>query len=284
MTAFVRTSFANNFINRVKLGDKSRLFEAMAPGHANQEKAINQLFRLPDFVIAGTTDDDTAVLNAGAAQSYLVNLSSEGVTFPAGYDRDIVIECWTQDEATRNYQKIKQTVRGSATAPTLINGVANIGPDVGGQVTFATAAATAAHAIGGFSITSAATATGRYAAAVPKFRRLITKACNLSNVGTGDLTAVGTTANLNASTGSTGVIELGIRAGAQENVAPADTVKLDVAFDLLPVESCELAVDTVETPDEILVGALGQTDENVIWLAHVYVGELYPSALATASE
>ena len=133
-------------------------------------------------------------------------------------------------------------------------------------------------------MTSAATDTGRYAALLPKFRRLITKFVNLALVGTGDLTAVGTTANLNASAGSTGVIELGIRAGAQENVAPADTVLLDVGFDLLPVESPELAIVTTTTPDQVIIGGVGQASENVSWLVHVTVGDLIPNAVTASSD
>ncbi len=285
MAAFVRTSFTNNY-RGLSAGSPQMISEAVWPTGAgdNGLKSQQKLLRQPDFIIAGTTDSNTAVLNAGAAQSFLVNLSDEGVSFPADTDRDIVIECWTRDETGPNYQKIRQTVRGSATAPAAFGGVVNLGPDVAGQVTFATAAATAAHAVGGFTITAAATATGRYAAAVPKFRRLITKRCDLALVGTGDLTAVGTTANLNAAAGSTGVLELGVRAGAQEGVAPADTLILDVAFDLLPVESCELGFDTTTTPDEVLVGALGQASENVTWLCHVYVGELRSNAAAASSD
>jgi hypothetical protein len=280
MTAFVRTSFTNNYRN-LDPAARQHLLDAFTGRTANADKSLaRNVLGQPDFVIVGTTDDNTAALNAGASQSPMLNFATEtDVTFDNNFDRDIDIIAYTQDETDRNFQWIRQTVRGGSVNPSLVGGVKNCGPEVGGQVTFATAAATAAHSYGGFSITGAATATGRYAALIPKFRRLITKAVNLVNVGTGDLTAVGTTANLNASTGSTGVIELGIRAGAQENVAPADTVKLDVAFDLLPVESCELAVATTPTPDQIIIGGVGQSSENVKWTVFVYVGAPYPSSL-----
>lgn len=283
MTAFVRTRFTNNYRN-IPEDSPQRITEAVWPA-GTDGKSAQSLLRQPDFIIEGTTDDNTAVLNAGAAQSYLVNLSGEGgVTFPAGFDRDIVIECWTRDETGPNYQKILQTVRGSATAPAVTGGVRNLGPKVGGRVTFATAAATAADAYGGFSITGAATATGRYAAAIPKARRVIKTAGSIEILGTG----AGTDAvllNLNARTLASGVIELGIRAADDgANIAPADTMEAHVEFDVLPVESCELVPATTPTPDEVLVGAIGQASENIIWLCHVYVGPLRPNAAATASE
>lgn len=285
MAAFVRTSFVNNYRN-LPPGSPQRITESVWPAGTGTDgpKSQQQLLRQPDFIITGTTDSNTAVLNAGAAQSYMVNLSDEGVTFPANTDRDIIIECWTRDESGPNYQKILQTVRGSATAPAATNGVINLSPKVGGRITFATAAATAADAYGGFSITSAATATGRYAAAIPKARRVIPTTMHVTLVGTGDLSAVATSMHLNALTLASGVIELGFREGLDANVAPGDTVQAVFEADVLPVESCELGFDTTTTPDEVLVGALGQANENVEWLCHVYVGELRSNVAATASE
>jgi hypothetical protein len=283
MAAFVRTSFTNNYRNLDP--SKTLLNEAIAGGSAQNLKSLMQVLRQPDFIIEGTTDSNTAALTGGAAQSYLVNLSDEGgVSFPAGYDRDIIIEAWTNDETGPNYQKILQTVRGSASAPAATGGVRNLGPKVGGRITFATAAATAADAYGGFSITAAATATGRYAAAIPKARRVIPTTLHVTHVGTGDLSAVATSLHLNALTLATGVIELGFREGLDANVAPGDTAQAVVEFDVLPVESPELAFDTTTTPDEVLVGAVGQASENVNWLVHVYVGPLRSNAAATASE
>lgn len=285
MAAFVRTSFVNNYRN-LPADSPQRITEAVWPAGTGTDgpKSQQQLLRQPDFIIEGTTDDSTAALNAGAAQSYLVNLSDEGVTFPANFDRDIVIECWTRDETGPNYQKIMQTVRGSATAPAATGGVRNLGPKVGGRITFATAAATAADAYGGFSITAAATATGRYAAAIPKARRVIPTTMHVTLVGTGDLSAVATSMHLNALTLASGVIELGFREGLDANVAPGDTVQAVFEADVLPVENCELAFDTTTTPDEVLVGAVGQASENVVWCAHVWVGPLRSNVAATASE
>lgn len=283
MTAFVRTKLINNY-RALPPGANQRITEAVWPA-GTDGKSAQSLLRQPDFIIEGTTDGNTAVLNAGAAQSYLVNLSGEGgVAFPAGFDRDIIVEAWTRDETGPNYQKFMQTVRGSATAPAVTGGVRNLGPKVGGRITFATAAATAADAYGGFSITAAATATGRYAAAIPKARRVIPTTLQVTLVGTGDLSAVATSMHLNALTLGTGVIELGFREGLDANVAPGDTVEAVFEADVLPVESCELVPATTPTPDEILVGALGQASENVEWLVHVYVGELRSNAAATASE
>lgn len=278
MAVFARTRLVNNWIDREKVHDSKRLRDALYEGGSDGAKSLSNIMGVPDFIIEGTTDTNTAALDTGAANSIQVNLSTEGVTFPTDTVRMIDIMCETRDGALRNFQHIRQFVLGGAN-PTLVRGVQNMGPSVGGQVTFATAAATAAHAFGDFTITSAATATGRYAAAVPGWRRLITKACNLSLVGTGDLTAVGTTANLNAGTASSGVIELGIRAGAQENVAPADTVVLDVLFDHLPIANPELAVVTTTSPDQIVVGAVGESSDVVSWYTRVFISEAIPSTL-----
>ena len=96
-------------------------------------------------------------------------------------------------------------------------------------------------------------------------------------VTTGDLTAIGTTANLNAGTASSGVIELGIRAGAQENVAPADTLVLDVLFDLLPIANPELAIVTTTTPDQVVVGAVGESSDVITWYTRIFISEAMPS-------
>jgi hypothetical protein len=283
MAAFVRTKFVNNYRNLDRDAGQ-HMFDAMAGGSSDAVKSRNQILGRPDFIIEGTTDGNTAVLNAGAAQSFLMNLSGEGaVEFPTGFERDITVECWTEDETGPNYQKILQTVRGGSD-PTLQYGVRNVGPKVGGRVTFATAAATAADAYGGFSITAAATATGRYAAAIPKARRVIPTTLHVTHVGTGDLSAVATSLHLNALTLATGVIELGFREGLDANVAPGDTAQAVVEFDVLPIESCELAIVTTTSPDQVIVGALGQANENVNWRAYITVGDLRRTTAATASE
>ena len=276
MAVFARTRLVNNWIDREKVHDSKRLKDALYEGGAEGFKALSNMFGVPDFIIEGTTDTNTAALDTGAANSIQVNLTTEGVTFPTDTVRMIDVMCETRDGAQRNFQHIRQWVLGG-TNPTLIRGVQNMGPDVGGQVTFSSASATAAHAFGDFTITAAATATGRYAAAVPGWRRLITKAVNLAMVTTGDLTAIGTTANLNAGTASSGVIELGIRAGAQENVAPADTVVLDVLFDLLPIANPELAIVTTTTPDQVIVGAVGESSDVITWYTRVFISEAMPT-------
>jgi hypothetical protein len=286
MAAFVRTHFTNNYRN-LPPDARQWLTEARAGGSEDSRKSMQRILRQPDFIIEGTTDDNTAVLNAGAAQSYLVNLSGEGgVAFPVGYDRDIIVECWTRDETGPNYQKIMQTVRGSATAPAVTGGVRNLGPKVGGRCTFANSGTdiVAADAFGGFSVTLDETATGRFAAAIPKARRAILTSLELTVLGTGTLANL-IHPGLNAITLATGVIEIGTRQMSDgANAVPADTNQLTVEFDVLPVESCELVPATTPTPDEILVGALGQASENVEWLAHVYVGELRPNAAAANSD
>ena len=278
MAAFVRTSFTNNFRN-LPPDSRQILSEAQAGGSADNLKSLNQLLRQPDFIITGTTDTNTAVLNAGAAQSYMMKLVSEGgVAFTNGFDRDIDIKAWTKDASGPNFQHFRQTVRGGATNPTLVNGVRNLSPNVGGRVTFSSAVATAADAYGGFAITGAATATGRYAASIPKARRVINTTMLEMLVGTGDLSAVACTPYLNALTLATGVAEIGFRDGLDANVAPPDTLQLAVEFDVLPIESPELVIETAATPDEVLVGALGQSGAAVTWLVHVFVSAPYANS------
>lgn len=284
MAAFVRTRIDRNFVDKPR-GDQSHYYGAMSgETDAGRRSRSKYLLGAPDFVIEGTTDTNTAALNAGAEQSSMLNLTSEGVTFPAGFDRDIDIIVKSRDESSQgNYQHIRQTVRGG-TNPTLVNGVRSLGPKVGGRITFATAAATAADAYGGFSITAAATATGRYAAAIPKARRVIPTAMHVTLVGTGDLSAVATSMHLNALALATGVIELGFREGLDANVAPGDTVQAVFEADVLPVENPELAIVTSTSPDQVIVGAVGQASENVEWYAEIYIGDCYRNDLATASE
>lgn len=281
MAAFVRTSLVNNFKER-PADSREWLLEAQG----GDLKAVQRALRQPDFIVRGTTDGNTAVLNAGAAQSFLVNLTTEGVAFPSGFDRDILIEAHTRDETGPNYQLIQQTVRGGSD-PTLVNGVRNMGPLVGGRCTFANSGTdiVAADSFGGFSVTLDEVATGRFAAAIPKARRVIVDSLAMAVVGTGSLAAAAAHASLNAINLATGVIELGIRLGdAATNVAPADTMQLHALFDVLPVESPELAIVTATSPDQVIVGALGQASENVEWLVNIYVGPLRKNAAAPASE
>lgn len=282
MAAFVRTSFTNNYINR-PVDAREWLYEAFSTGTEASRKSLQHLLRNPDFIIEGTTDSNTAVLSTGAPQSYLMNLTTEGVTVPTGYDRDIDIIAWTRDETGPNYQYFRQTIRGG-TDPTLVGGVRNLGTLVGGRLTFATAAATAADSFGGFSVTGAATATGRYAIALPKARRVIVDSMHVTHVGTGDLSSVAHTFHLNALTLATGVGEVGFRDGLDANVAPPDTVQASLLFDVLPVESPELVIATSTDPDQVLVGALGQANENVSWLVHVYVGPLRSNSATANSD
>lgn len=293
MAAFVRTEFISNYRNLPR-DARQRLSEAQGAGLGANYQSLQQLLRRPDFIVKGTTDSNTAVLNSNNPQSYLVNLSDDtddvgndvAVEFPAGYERDILIECWTEDETGPNYQKIKQCVRNTAGTFSLVGGVENVGPRVGGQCTFANSGTdiVAAHALGGFSVTLDATATGRFAAAIPKARRAILETLNLTVLGTGTLANL-IHPGLNAITLATGVIEIGTRQMSDgANAVPADTNVLNVLFDVLPIESPELVIATGPAPDNILVGALGQANENVIWTAHIWVGELRSITAAPASE
>jgi hypothetical protein len=286
VAAFVRTKFVNNFRN-LPPDTRQLLIEAQGPGDTNGLRSLAQVLRQPDFIIEGTTDSNTAVLNAGAAQSYMMKLVSEGgVQFQDGFDRDIEVKCWTRDESGLNFQHFKQTVRGGATNPSLVNGVRNLCPNgVGGRCTFANSGTdiVAADAWGGFSVTLDATAPGRFAAAIPKARRVLAN-LQLGVIGTGNGTDA-LVASLNAINLGTGVIELGIRAADDgANIAPADTMQLYASFDVLPVESPELVIETAATPDEVLVGALGQASENVTWLAHIYVGQPVANSASASSD
>lgn len=295
MAAFVRTSFLSNY-RRLPRDARQRLGEAMAPGEGPNLQSLQQLLGRPDFLVEGTTDSNTAVLNSNNPQSYLINLSDDeddlgnpvSVEFPAGYERDITIECWTEDEDGPNYQKIRQTVRNTAGTFSLQYGVQILHPDALMQVNFATAAAAAGFASGGLAVTEAAVATGRYAWSSPKARTLIVKGAHLvaddTTIATGAREAIIT--DLVRATGvhEFGVVEATNSTAVPAFVAPGDADQVHLAVSLLPIESPELAIATGTTPDNILVGALGQTSENVHWKAHVWVGELRPIAATANSD
>lgn len=279
MAAFVRTNFTNNYRNLPR-GARQRLYEAWGPGDTNGLKSLAQLLREPDFVIEGTTDTNTAALNAGAADSIQVNLSTEGVAFPTDTVRVIDIMSETRDGALRNYQWIRQFVLGG-TNPTLIRGVQDMGPRSGGRCTFANSGTdiVAADAFGGFSVTLDETATGRFAAAIPTARRVIVESLHMAIVGTGSLAAAVAHAHLNAINLATGVIELGTRLGdAATALAPADTMELHARFSVLPVANPELAIVTTTTPDQVVVGAVGESGDVISWHTEVYISDPYSSS------
>lgn len=282
MANFVRTKLVNNFIDRIRDSDSKRVRDAIQGDNSSESrKAVSNLLGVPDFIIEGTTDSNTAALSAGAAASIQVNLSTEGVSFPSGYVRRIDILSETRDGSARNFQHIRQYVLGG-TNPTLIRGVQNVGPRVGGICTFANSGTDIAvsEALGGFSVTTDETATGRFAAAIPPARRVIVESLHMAVVGTASLAAAVAHAHLNAINLSTGVIELGTRLGdAATNLAPADTMQLHIKLDHLPVANPELAIVTTTDPDQVVVGAVGESSDVITWHTEVFISDPYNSSL-----
>lgn len=281
MAVFARTFFANNYIDRVKQGDTKRFKDAMNGDGTESLAAVNQILRNPDFVIKGTTDTNTAALSAGAASSIQVNLSTEGVSFPANTVRRIDILTETRDGALRNFQHIQQWVLGG-TDPTLIRGVLNMLPPARLEVTFSSAAATAANTQGGMTVTSAATATGRYAAAFPLSRRAIPTGIGLitdTTIATTPLWAAFSALSATAGTLEAMIIEATTSTAVPQLLAPLDTDRLFIGLDILPVANPELAIVTTTSPDQVVVGAVGESGDVITWHTEVYVSQLFDSSM-----
>lgn len=86
-------------------------------GNANQKAtALNDICDEPDFVVEATTSTNDAVTLANA----LVNLNTEGVTFPAGYVRQIKLKYTYASSATvKGYSERQFLVIGAANTPVL---------------------------------------------------------------------------------------------------------------------------------------------------------------------
>src|SRR5690606_26234481 len=92
---------------------------ALEPGNETARKDLETMvLGLPHFEVYGTTDTDTADSDA-------INLSDQGVTFPAATQRTITVEAFVAQAAETGYIKYVATVNGAdGTTPEVDGAVA----------------------------------------------------------------------------------------------------------------------------------------------------------------
>lgn len=121
MTAFVRTSFQNYFVDRDKR-DRKHLYAALAGNSLDSDGSFSKLFGLADFVINGTTDSNDGVTVSPAFLSDTLNSNTNlnaFVQFPANTVRTVMVGFTAQNGSNRHQVLTKVRVLGGAT-PTIL--------------------------------------------------------------------------------------------------------------------------------------------------------------------
>lgn len=280
MAAFVVTRTIANYLDRTKQGDKKRLKDAVNGGETESEKALNQILRQPDFIITGTTDTNTA-----AASSPVISLSDNGVTFPANTYRDILVEVHAGNGSNAFRWMTRQRVLGG-TDPTLkgperyvTDCTARYVCTTDGSTTSVEVAAEcmqpewfdgAAPVAGAFS---SGAATVQWLGANLPSRTLTPLTCqnNLTAAATNEnfIAMIQQTISLtNSTTVLAGVDVTGTEAAA------IGAGRIEATVCITPPCHAPVLIDTVSTPDEVFIGALGLSSDLVTWVVKVYVGDL----------
>jgi hypothetical protein len=277
MAAFVVTNTIRRYIDRDKRDDLKRLKDALYEGGTTGIASLNQLMDLPDFVIEGTTDSNTA-----AASSPVISLSDEGVTFPANTYRDIEVETFAANGSNCYRFRTRQRVLGGSD-PTLK------GPEeflttceafygfttADGTTTTEDATACIAPAwwdgaspVAG-NVTSN-TATVQWLGTNAPVRVLLPGSVNNLDAGAAAADSrVYQHGNVSLTNGTTDIFVSDVATPTAANWSNGSIVRAR-AYILPPVQT-PVIIDTASTPDEVWVGALGLSADLVTWRIRVYV-------------
>lgn len=279
MAAFVTTNTIRRYIDRDRRDDLKRLKDALYEGGTDGFKSINGLLNLPDFVIEGTTDSNTA-----AASSPVISLSDEGVTFPANTYRDIEVETWAANGSNCYRFRTRQRVLGG-TDPTLK------GPEE---------FLTYCEAFYGFTTSDGTTTTEDATACIapawwdgasPVAGNVSSNAITIQWLGTNspvrlllpgsvnnfDAAAIAADArvyqhgNISTTNGTSDIFVSDVATPTAANWPNGSVVRAR-AYLLPPVQS-PVIIDTASTPDEVWIGALGLSADVVTWRIRVFVSD-----------
>jgi hypothetical protein len=279
MAAFVATSTLRRYIDRDKRDDVKRLKDAVFEGGDVGMASVGQIFQLPDFVIQGTTDSNTA-----AASSPVISLSDEGVSFPANTYRDIFVETWAANGSNAFRYRTRQRVLGG-TDPTL-KGPLEFETECTAYYGFTTA--------DGTTTTEDATsciAPAWFDGASPVAGNVSSNAVTISWLGAAvavgnilpgyvnafDAAAIAGDArvyqhgNVNLTNGSTDVFVSDVATPTAANWPNGSIVR--VSARVFPVVQTPVLIDTASTPDEVWIGALGIASDLVTWVIRVWVSD-----------
>jgi hypothetical protein len=280
MAAFVATNTIRRYLDREKRDDIKRLKDAAFEGGDDGLKAFSQLMQLPDFIIQGTTDSNTA-----AASSPVISLSDEGVTFPADHYRDIEVETWAANGSNCYRFRTRQRILGG-TNPTAK------GPE---------AFLTDCRAFYGFTTSDGTTTTEDATSCVapewwdgssPVAGNVSSNAITVQWLGTnaparlifpGTVNAFDAAAaasdsrvyqhgNVSLTNGTSDIFVSDVATPTAANWPNGSVVRAQAV--LYPPVHTPVIIDTASTPDEVWIGALGLSSDVVTWVIRVYVGDL----------
>lgn len=277
MAAFVRTSFENNYIDRDRAGDIKRFKDAIYGDSSDSIKSANNILAVPDFIIGGTTDSNTA-----AASSPVISLSDYGVTFPANTQRDIIVQAVAANGSNRYAWTTKQRVLGGSdptvTGPEqyLVNCKARyVATLASGTPTAVTAECQAPEwwdgaipSAGAFA-SGAATITWLGTNSPVRFLTPLQAIASATSVSVNNAMAFDHKV-LSLANGTTTLTAFTLN-GTEAATNPADGRIIAEAL-LVPPVHAPVLIDTASSPDEVIIGALGISSDVVTWLFRILVG------------
>lgn len=244
------------------------------------DAALRKIQGLPQFEIFGTTDSNTA-----AASSPVINLTDEGVTFPANTRRIIRVHTIGFNGANRYEFVTEQRVMG-ATDPTL-QGPERFLTECDAVYGFTTADGTtttevAAECIGPEWWDGASPVSGNVASNAFTIQWLGTnspvRVLLPGDVENFDAAAIAADArsfqhgNVSLTNGTSDVFISDVATPTAANFANASVVR--VRAKLLPIIQTPVLIDTATTPDKVFIGALGISSDVVTWVIRVFIGDL----------
>ncbi len=279
MTAFAATKTLRRYIDRDKRDDVKRLKDSLFEGGDVGMASLGQIYQLPDFVIEGTTDSNTA-----AASSPVISLSDEGVSFPADVHRDIVVETWAANGSNVYRFKTRQRILGG-TNPTA-KGPLEFDTDCVAHYGFTTSDGTtttedATSCIAPAWWDGASPVAGNVASNAITIQWLGTNS-PVSNILPGYVNAFDAAAaaadarsyqhgNVSLTNGTTDVFVSDVATPTAANWPNGSIVR--VSARIFPVVQAPVLIDTPQTPDEVIIGALGIASDLVTWRIRVWVSD-----------
>jgi len=298
---------ANSIVQNQRGADRN-LYGQLRAAFANDPSALSNMFgaptlaRGPDYTFDALTDDAVAFtcwdsndpLNNSRAD--VGGFPSPALVFPANTLTPVEAFVLVANDDTVGAIAVRALVLGSATAPTLVSAFENTYTL---KATFATAAATAvtAETTPGFTITSAAVATGRYTIALPSGAKAINISCGL-DMAANTVASEATHAQPNSIVTATGAGEIRLYGDATPALnAPTDTDILHVIARVRETNGhvyrhtqdsadtagtlLKFAINATPTPDSLIVQVTGIASAELRWSGGVWIGDRLPVAFRT---
>jgi hypothetical protein len=280
MAAFVQVGSIAGSFDPNQLALSTRLMRALQNQDTNADAELRKVLQKPTFTIQGTTDTNTA-----AASSPVINLSDQGVLFPANTFREIIVDVVAFNGSNRWNFVTKQRVLGG-TDPTL-QGPLQFLTDCSASYGFTTADGTTttedatsciapawwdgASPVAG-NVSSNAITIQWLGGNVPAALILPGDVQNFDAAAVAADSRVYQHGNFNATNGTTDVFVSDVATPTAANWSNGSVVRINAK--VFPVMQAPVIIDTASTPDKVFIGALGISGDVVTWNIDVYVGDI----------